>query len=87
MRDRGRRYRERQAGLVDELIPNVLSLSEVQKVIQNLLREKVSVRNLEAVLEVLVDAGRTNKEPEYLTELVRQRLGAVICRSLQSSRS
>jgi flagellar biosynthesis protein FlhA len=79
------RVRKRQAGLVDELIPNVLSLSEVQKVLQNLLREKVSVRNLEAVLEVLVDAGRANKEPEQLTELVRQRLGAVICRSLQST--
>jgi flagellar biosynthesis protein FlhA len=76
------KVRERQAGLVEELIPSVLSLSEVQKVLQNLLREKVSIRNLYGVLEVLIDSGRHNKDPEHLTELVRQRLGAVICQGL-----
>jgi len=54
----------------------------VQRVLQNLLREKVSIRNLEAVLEVLADAGRGTKNPEQLTELARQRLGLAICRSL-----
>ncbi|MES2355372.1 MAG: flagellar biosynthesis protein FlhA [Pseudomonadota bacterium] len=79
------RARKQQSGLVEELIPNILSLSEVQKVLQNLLREKVSIRNLEAILEVLVDAGRSSKEPDQLTELVRQRLAPVICRALLSS--
>ena len=49
--------RQQQPALVDELIPQVLSLGDMQKVLQNLLREKVSIRNLEAILEVLADAG------------------------------
>jgi len=76
------RLRLQHSGLLDELIPQVLSLAEIQKVLQNLLKEKVSIRNLEAILEVLADAGRQNKDPEQLTELVRQRLGVVICQSL-----
>lgn len=79
------KVRKRQAGLVEELIPAVLSLSEIQKVLQNLLREKVSIRNLDAILEVLVDSGRASKDPEHLTELVRQRLGPVICLGLAGS--
>ena len=76
------RVRQQQPGLVEELIPTVLSVSDVQKVLQNLLREKVSIRNLEVILEVLVDTGRTSKDLAYLTEVVRQRLGAAICQSL-----
>jgi len=78
------RVREQNAGLVEELIPGVLSLVEVQKVLQNLLREKVSVRHLEAILEVLADAGRSSKDAERLTEIVRQRLGPAICQALVS---
>lgn len=76
------RLRPAQAGLLDEVIPAVLTIGEIQKVLQNLLREKVSIRNLEAILEVLADAGRSSKDAETLTELVRQRLGTVICQSL-----
>jgi flagellar biosynthesis protein FlhA len=76
------RVRARQGGLVEELIPNVMTLGEVQKVLQNLLREKVSIRNLDAILEVLADAGRANKSADSLTEMVRQRLGLAICQSL-----
>lgn len=76
------RVRQHQSGLVEELIPTVLTLSEIQKVLQNLLREKVSIRNLGSILEVLVDTGRINKDADALTELVRQRLGPVICQGL-----
>jgi len=76
------RVRQQQPGLVEELIPTILSISDVQKVLQNLLREKVSIRNLEVILETLVDMGRTSKDLGYLTELVRQKLGAAICQSL-----
>ncbi len=76
------RLRPQHAGLLDELIPNVMTLGEIQKVLQNLLREKVSVRNLESILEVLAESARANKNPEHLTELVRQRLGLAICQSL-----
>lgn len=76
------RLRPTHAGLLDEVIPTILTVGEIQKVLQNLLREKVSIRNLEAILEVLADAGRSNKDAEHLTELVRQSLGTVICQSL-----
>ena len=81
------RVRQSQPGLVDELVPTILTLSEVQKVLQNLLREKVPVRNLEAVLEVLADYGRQKKDADVLTELVRQKLGSVICQSLATGGS
>ncbi|MBK3509528.1 flagellar biosynthesis protein FlhA [Pseudomonas sp. MF6747] len=64
--------------LVDELIPQVLSYSDIQRVLQLLLREQVPVRNLETILEVLVDAGRTQKNAEDLAERVRERLGAAL---------
>lgn len=76
------RVRQQQPGLVEELVPTILSLSDVQKVLQNLLREKVSIRNLEVILETLVDMGRNTKDLGYLTELVRQKLGAAICQGL-----
>ncbi len=64
--------------LVDELVPQVLSYSDIQRVLQLLLREQVPIRNLETILEVLVDAGRTLKNAEELVERVRERLGAVL---------
>ena len=64
--------------LVDELVPQVLSYSDIQRVLQLLLREQVSIRNLETILEVLVDAGRSNKSAEDLVERVRERLGAAL---------
>lgn len=60
--------------IVNELVPNVLTLSEVQKVFQLLLKEKVSIRNLEAILECLVDKGKVSKDPVVLSELVRDKL-------------
>lgn len=80
------RAREQNVSLVDELIPNVLSAVEIQKVLQNLLREKVSIRNVESIFEVLADAGRHTKQAEQLTELVRGKLGSAICQSLIGSR-
>ena len=76
------RVRKTQPSLVEELIPTVLAVSDVQRVLQNLLREKVSIRNLEAILETLADAGRNSKDVGYLTESVRLRLGHAICQSL-----
>jgi flagellar biosynthesis protein FlhA len=76
------RVRQAQPGLVEELIPTVMTVGDVQKVLQNLLREKVSIRNIEAVIETLADAGRQTKDASQLTEAVRQRLGPAICRQL-----
>jgi flagellar biosynthesis protein FlhA len=80
------RLREQNAGLVEELVPGVLSLIEIQKVLQGLLRENVSIRHLEAILEVLADAGRQTKNADKLIETVRQRLGPAICQTLSGNR-
>lgn len=76
------RIKEQQPSLIEELVPAILSYSDVQKVLQHLLGEKVSIRNIEAVLEVLVDHGKKTKAPEELTEKVRERLGASICQAV-----
>lgn len=76
------RVRQSQASLVEELIPTVLSVSDVQRVLQNLLREKVSIRHIDAILETLADAGRHSKDANHLTEVVRHRLGHAICQGL-----
>lgn len=76
------RIRDQQPGLVEELVPTILSVSDVQKILQNLLKEKVSIRNLEVILETLVDVARNSKDLSYLTELVRQKLGPAICQTL-----
>ncbi|AMM13163.1 flagellar biosynthesis protein FlhA [Burkholderia sp. PAMC 28687] len=75
--------RTRAPGLVEELIPNVLALSDVQQVLQNLLAEQVSIRNVDLIIEVLADAGRHEKAPAALSDRVRQRLGHSICQQLQ----
>lgn len=76
------RVRQTQPTLVEELIPTVLTVTDVQRVLQGLLKEKVSIRHIEAILETLADAGRGNKDVSYLTERVRQRLGHAICQTL-----
>lgn len=76
------RVRQEQPNLVEELVPTVMSVGDIQKVLQNLLREKVSIRHLHAILETLADAGRATKDTGQLTEAVRQRLGQAICQSL-----
>jgi flagellar biosynthesis protein FlhA len=79
------RIRDQHASLIDELVPAVMSYSEIQKVLQLLLREQVSIRNLEAILEVLVDVGKTIKSPEDLAERARERLGASICQGFRDA--
>jgi flagellar biosynthesis protein FlhA len=80
------RVRTMQPGLVEELVPTQLALSDVQKVLQNLVREKVPVRNLRAIVEGLIDGIRSSKDPMVLTEVVRQRLAISICNSLSTDR-
>jgi flagellar biosynthesis protein FlhA len=61
--------------LIEELIPKVMTLGEVQRVLQQLLREQVSIRDLGAILEVLVEAAPVNKALPHLVELCRQAMG------------
>lgn len=66
--------RESSPTVVDELIPNIMSIGDIQKVLANLLREGVSVRNLLTILETLADYAMSNKDVNILTEYVRQAL-------------
>jgi flagellar biosynthesis protein FlhA len=66
---------EAQPKLVEELVPKLLTLGEVQRVLQQLLREQVSIRDLSAILEVLVEAAQQSKQLVHLVESVRQSLG------------
>lgn len=66
--------------VVEELIPNILTLGIVVKVLQNLLREQVSIRDLRTIFEALADEGARNKDPEVLTEHVRKCLARSITR-------
>ena len=68
--------------LVDELIPKLMTLGEVQKVLQQLLREQVSIRDLGTILETLVEAAATNKNPVVLVEAARHSLGRALIRPL-----
>lgn len=63
---------------VEELVPGLLSLGNVQKVLQNLLRERISVRDLLTVVETLADYAALSKDPDLLTEYVRQKLARSI---------
>ncbi|PJE10975.1 flagellar biosynthesis protein FlhA [Legionella sp.] len=68
--------------LRDELIPALLPLSHVQRILQNLLQEKVSIRYLSTILEVLLEHAKNNADPTQLSELVRAHLGTAICQKL-----
>jgi flagellar biosynthesis protein FlhA len=61
--------------LVEELVPKILSLGEVERVLQQLLRERVSIRDLGAILEALVEMGAQNRGLPQLVEVARQALG------------
>lgn len=65
--------------VVEELIPDRLSIGEVQQVLRNLLAESVAIRNMPAILETLSDNAAKTRDVETLTELCRQRLGRALC--------
>ena len=66
--------------VVEELLPSILSVGDVQKVLANLLRERLSVRDMVTILETLADHGTMTKDPEILTEYVRHSLSRHISR-------
>ncbi|KUI97029.1 flagellar biosynthesis protein FlhA [Vibrio sp. MEBiC08052] len=70
------------SGLVEEIVPNLLTLTEIQRVFQLLLEENVSIRNMELILEVMADVSKKSKKSEEIADEIRQRLGASICQTL-----
>ncbi|MEO6828409.1 MAG: flagellar biosynthesis protein FlhA, partial [Acidobacteriaceae bacterium] len=71
--------------LIEELVPKLMTLGEVQRVLQQLLREQVSIRDLGSVLEVMVEAAPSNKNVVHLVETIRQSLGRTLVQSLLDS--
>jgi flagellar biosynthesis protein FlhA len=74
--------REKYSAVVEELIPDLMTIGEVQKVLQNLLKEKVTIKDMVTILESLADNSRATKDIELLTEYVRFSLGRTICNPL-----
>lgn len=66
--------RESNPSLVEELVPKLLGLGEIQKVLQNLLKEGISIRDLLTIFETLADYATTTRDTDILTEYVRQSL-------------
>jgi flagellar biosynthesis protein FlhA len=77
--------KETNATVVDELVPSIMSVGDVHRVLQNLLREKVSIRDLQLVLETLANTAPRNKNTEILTEYVRNALAPRICDSYKNN--
>lgn len=73
--------------VVEELIPKLMSVGDVQKVLQNLLRERVSIRDMVSILEVLADYAPLTKNVALLTEYARQSLGRSICQPYINDRN
>ncbi len=70
--------------LIEELIPKLVGVGEVQRVMRQLLRERVPVKDLTSILEAIADAATASKDIDVITEAVRTALGRTICRSYQS---
>ncbi len=64
--------------LVDEVVPDLMTVGEIQKVLSNLLRERISIRDMATILEVLADYARATKDTEILTEYVRHAMARQI---------
>ena len=77
-------FAKNEPKVVEELIPTILPLGTVQKVMQNLLRERVSIRDMHTLMETLADMGPVTKDPDLLTEYTRQNMARTITRQYQT---
>lgn len=74
--------KEKYSAVVEELIPELMTIGELQKVLQSLLKEKVPIKDLVTIMESLADNARNTKDLELLTEYVRFALARTICNPL-----
>jgi flagellar biosynthesis protein FlhA len=72
------KLKEVNAAVVEEVVPELLSVGEIQRVLQSLLREGVSIRDLGAIVEAVGDRARLTRDPNLLAEYARQALGRTI---------
>jgi len=78
------RLAEGSPKLVEEIVPKVCSVGDVQRVLRQLLRERVPVRDLATILEAMADAATVSKDHDVVTETVRAALSRSVCRPYQS---
>ena len=76
------RLSESHPKLVEELVPKLMTLGEVQRVLQQLLREQVSIRDLGTILETMIETAGVNKNPVLMHEAIRHSLGRALVRPL-----
>ena len=72
--------------LIEELVPKLVSLGEIQRVLRQLLRERVPIRDLVTILEAVSDAAAVTKDADGITEAVRSAIGRAICRPYQNDK-
>jgi flagellar biosynthesis protein FlhA len=72
--------------LVEELVPKLVSLGDLQRVLRQLLRERVPVRDLVTILEAVADAASVTKDVDAMTEAVRASIGRAICKPYQNEK-
>ena len=77
------RVAETSPKLVEELVPKILSVGDIQRVLRQLLRERVPIRDLTTILEAAADASGGSQDTQVITEAVRAALGRAICRQYQ----
>ena len=76
------RFKEKSPKLIEDLIPNKLSVSDITKVFKNLLKDSISLKDMRTILETLSDASSKTKDPDELTSIVRPKLGRLIVQEL-----
>tara|TARA_B100001287_G_scaffold263598_1_gene254632 strand:- start:482 stop:2491 length:2010 start_codon:yes stop_codon:yes gene_type:complete len=76
------RFKEKSPKLIEDLIPNKLSVSDITKVFKNLLKDSISLKDMRTILETLSDASAKTKDPDELTSIVRPKLGRLIVQEL-----
>lgn len=79
--------KEKHPALIDELVPKILGIGEIQKVLANLLKESVSIRDLVTIFETLADYGTVTRDTDLLTEYVRQSLGRAISKKFLNQKA
>ncbi|MCL6639440.1 MAG: FHIPEP family type III secretion protein, partial [Firmicutes bacterium] len=76
--------KEKNPAVVEELFPGLITVGEMQKVIQGLLKERVPVRDLPTIFEAVADGAHQSKDTDYLIEQARRALSRTICRQLET---
>jgi flagellar biosynthesis protein FlhA len=72
--------------LIEELVPKLASIGDIQRVLRQLLRERVPIRDLTTILEAIADAASASKDPDAVGESVRGAIGRAICRPYQNEK-